>query len=518
MKNIIILFSLLGFLFVSCKDEENTEMVAEFTVSIEDVLAGQSVNFFDQTQGNPSSWNWTFPGGTPETSNLSCPTVVYNQPGQYSVTLEVKNAAGIAQVSKTNIISVDYNEIVVDFEASKTSAVETDVITFTDKTSGLPDSWQWTFTPQTGVPLTSTEQNPQLSFSEGTYTVTLVASNPKHSGTLTKTDYLTVIDPTKVEADFSCNYTATYVGGSITFSDRSIGTAESWTWTFEGGTPVNSTAQNPVVTYNTPGRYKVTLQASNFVNNTLNTSTKEIDDYILVIPNFNNTLTAFFPFNNNVNDVGPFKLTASSLTGGTATLITHTGNSTYTAIDRKNVAGNVAVFNGTGGLILNNATSFDFGTGDFSVAVWINSSALNGTNRKQMMIWMEGGFGSGDLQTWMRLYSNASRNITLNIEKGGTIHVAPAVAGSSIADDNWHHVVCTRDATGTKMYLDGVQVGTANTAAGPGDTVNPNCPFFKIGVQQTATSWSNLFDGMLDDLIVYKKALTLSEVQELYNL
>ncbi|MDR0692179.1 MAG: PKD domain-containing protein, partial [Prevotellaceae bacterium] len=83
MKNIIILFSLLGFLFVSCKDEENTEMVAEFTVSIEDVLAGQSVNFFDQTQGNPSSWNWTFPGGTPETSNLSCPTVVYNQPGQY---------------------------------------------------------------------------------------------------------------------------------------------------------------------------------------------------------------------------------------------------------------------------------------------------------------------------------------------------------------------------------------------------------------------------------------------------
>jgi PKD repeat protein len=507
MKNIIILFSLTGLLlFVSCENEENTGLAAEFAVSTETVLAGQPVNFFDQTIGNPSSWNWTFPGGTPETSNLSCPTVVYNQPGQYSVTLEVKSVAGVVQISKADIISVDYNEIAVDFEASKTSAVETDVITFTDKTSGLPNSWQWTFTPQTGAPLTSTEQHPQLSFAEGTYTVTLIASNPKHSGTLTKTDYLTVIDPTKVEADFSCNYTATYAGGNITFSDQSVGSAESWTWTFEGGTPANSTQQNPVVTYNTPGRYKVSLQAYNAVNS----SPKEIDDYILVIPNFGNQLTAFFPFNNSINDAGPFKLT-SSLTNGTATVITHNGN------DRKNVAGNVAVFNGTGGLMLNNATSFDFGTGDFTVAVWINSGAVNGANRRQMMIWMEAGFGSGDLQTWMRLYSNVSRNITMNVEKGGTIHIAPAVVGSNIADDTWHHVVCTRSSSGTGIYLDGVQVGSANTT-GLIDTVNPACQSFKIGVQQTASSWSNPFDGMLDDLIVYKKALTSSEVQELYNL
>jgi PKD repeat protein len=422
-------------------------------------------------------------------------------PGESTITL----ASLDGTVSAACQAVVDWTEIVVDFEASKVGAVDTDVITFTDKTAGFPNAWHWTFTPQSGAPLTSTEQNPQMTFSEGTYTVTLAASNPKYSGTLTKTNYLTVLDPTKVLANFSCDYTATYAGGHITFSNQSAGTVDSWTWTFEGGTPANSTAQNPVVTYSTPGRYRATLQA----RNAFNTSTKEID--ILVIPNFGNQLTAFFPFNNSLNDAGPFKL-ISSLTNGTATVVTHNGN------DRKNVTGNVAVFNGTGGLILNNATSFDFGKGDFSVAVWINSSATNGTNRKQMMIWMEGGFGSGDLQTWLRLYSNASRNITMNVEKGGTIHIASAVAGSSIADGTWHHVVCTRDAAGTKMYLDGVQIGSAATAAGPGDTMNPNCQLFKIGVQQTATSWSNPFDGMLDDLIVYKKALTLTEVQELYNL
>ena len=33
-------------------------------------------------------------------------------------------------------------------------------------------------------------------------------------------------------------------------------------WTFEGGSPSSSTFQNPTVTYNTPGTYKVTLEGN----------------------------------------------------------------------------------------------------------------------------------------------------------------------------------------------------------------------------------------------------------------
>ncbi|SIQ69064.1 M43 family zinc metalloprotease [Pontibacter lucknowensis] len=36
-----------------------------------------------------------------------------------------------------------------------------------------------------------------------------------------------------------------------------------WLWEFEGGTPASSTAQNPTVRYNRPGRYRVTLTTSN---------------------------------------------------------------------------------------------------------------------------------------------------------------------------------------------------------------------------------------------------------------
>ena len=45
------------------------------------------VEFQDISSGNPTSWLWDFGNGI--TSNLKNPTVVYNSPGEYDVTLEV---------------------------------------------------------------------------------------------------------------------------------------------------------------------------------------------------------------------------------------------------------------------------------------------------------------------------------------------------------------------------------------------------------------------------------------------
>jgi PKD repeat protein len=64
-------------------------------------------------------------------------------------------------------------------------------------------------------------------------------------------------------ADFTSTATSTCPGGSITFNDVSSGTPTSWSWSFTGGTPSTSTAQNPTIVYNTPGTYAVTLTASN---------------------------------------------------------------------------------------------------------------------------------------------------------------------------------------------------------------------------------------------------------------
>jgi PKD repeat protein len=57
---------------------------------------------------------------------------------------------------------------------------------------------------------------------------------------------------------------------TVQFFDNSINNPESWSWIFEGGTPSTSMLQNPAITYNTAGIYKVTLKTTNkFGNNTL---------------------------------------------------------------------------------------------------------------------------------------------------------------------------------------------------------------------------------------------------------
>ena len=79
-------------------------------------------------------------------------------------------------------------------------------------------------------------------------------------------------------ADFTASAVEICEGDSVTFTDTSINYPGGWNWTFDGGTPNNSTEQNPTVTYNSPGVYNVTLVATNFNGN--DTETK--NGYIIV--------------------------------------------------------------------------------------------------------------------------------------------------------------------------------------------------------------------------------------------
>jgi len=82
-----------------------------------------------------------------------------------------------------------------------------------------------------------------------------------------------------LSADFTADQTLVCTNGSVSFTDNSVGSIDSWSWTFEGGTPSNSSSQNPVVTYTTPGEYDVSLTVTSGSNNSTETKT----DYITVI-------------------------------------------------------------------------------------------------------------------------------------------------------------------------------------------------------------------------------------------
>ncbi|MGV3587739.1 MAG: M43 family zinc metalloprotease [Adhaeribacter sp.] len=73
-----------------------------------------------------------------------------------------------------------------------------------------------------------------------------------------------------LQADFSAADSVVVTGATVQFYDNSIGLrATEWQWTFAGGSPATSSAQNPTVYYSEPGRYAVTLTVKSgaFSNN-----------------------------------------------------------------------------------------------------------------------------------------------------------------------------------------------------------------------------------------------------------
>ncbi|HXC03891.1 MAG TPA: PKD domain-containing protein, partial [Bacteroidia bacterium] len=80
--------------------------VANFIANQTTVCAGMSIVFTDMSSFAPTTWSWTFPGGTPASSSAQNPSVMYNTPGTYSVTLTCSNANGSNVMNKTTYITV----------------------------------------------------------------------------------------------------------------------------------------------------------------------------------------------------------------------------------------------------------------------------------------------------------------------------------------------------------------------------------------------------------------------------
>lgn len=169
--------------------------VAEFTATPVSIITGQSVTFTDLSDNNPTTWSWTFVGGTPSVSNLQNPVVTYNTPGVYDVQLHVTNSAGNSTMLKSAYITVQ-NESppVADFSANLTVIAAGASVSFTDLSTNNPTSWAWTFSG--GTPSSSVVQNPVVTYNTpGIYNVQLIAANGGGSNTMLKTSYITVTDP-----------------------------------------------------------------------------------------------------------------------------------------------------------------------------------------------------------------------------------------------------------------------------------------------------------------------------------
>jgi PKD repeat protein len=79
--------------------------VANFTNTTATVCSGSTVTFTNTSTGNPTTYSWSFPGGTPATSSIANPTITYNTAGTYNVSLTVTNSVG-SNTKTSNLLVV----------------------------------------------------------------------------------------------------------------------------------------------------------------------------------------------------------------------------------------------------------------------------------------------------------------------------------------------------------------------------------------------------------------------------
>lgn len=278
-------------------------VIANFSGTPTTVIVGNTVTFTDNSSCSPTSWSWSFPGGTPATATGVGPHVItYSTLGTYDVSLTVTKGGSNDTETKIGYITVAPPEFNIT-----NGTVTTCTGNFYD--SGGPsgnyqnnENYTETFYPSTPgamIRFTFTSFNTESGYDYlriynginasapliGTYNGTtgpgtVTASNA--SGALTFnftsdvsvtpagwsaaiTCYSTTLPPV---ANFSASNTTPFIGETVNFSDLSNNAPTSWAWSFNpttityvGGTNANS--PNPQVQFNETGYYTVTLSVSN---------------------------------------------------------------------------------------------------------------------------------------------------------------------------------------------------------------------------------------------------------------
>jgi len=125
------------------------------------------------------------------------------------------------------------------------------------------------------------------------------------------------------------------------------------------------------------------------------------------------------------------------------------------------------------------------------------------------------------IEAWINVLSGTGGHIVSKKSDDGTQYVFYTISGflklygtsgnlaynASVDDDQWHHVVGIIDGANSKMYFDGnsVQSGTVTSSN------NPTADLY-IGTCYTFDG-ACFYDGKIDELRIYNRALTPTEIQ-----
>ena len=175
--------------------------------------------------------------------------------------------------------------------------------------------------------------------------------------------------------------------------------------------------------------------------------------------------------------------------------------------DRKGQANKAMSFDGNDYIDCGNDESLNFGTGDFSTSLWVKSNGHEDKGSKFNMILSKGAIvDDGHIPGYaISIYKDDKPLFQVNNAENTC-----AKGDNMINDGLYHHLVGVKNGTNLKLYVDNVLSniqGTQNNSCS-------NIDIFLIG----KSLYSNReFNGSIDDVRIYNRALSQEEITLLYN-
>ncbi len=254
----IVVFMACMVTLVACYKEVAIPIEGDFSVKTSELVVPTTVEISNALTG-AETFLWTFEGGNPSQSSERNPKVTYKKTGTYKIKLVASNLDGQQKTIEKSISINETLQASITYKIKGTSYAPVEV-QFESAVKGN-SSLEWTF--EGGIPGKSTEANPLVQYnSGGPHKVKLKTSN----------GFRTIEKDTIVllEADLTAKFSLKKPSDlyeweaplQINLVNESAG-ALSYKWTMAGASPASSTAKNPVISYTTPGTYKITLETNN---------------------------------------------------------------------------------------------------------------------------------------------------------------------------------------------------------------------------------------------------------------
>jgi len=383
--------------------------------------------------------------------------------------------------------------------AGDTASVPTQCVnqTVTFRPSAFGTSYLWNF----GNGQTANTANASTTYTAvGTYTVTLVVTGECNANS-TYNSEITIID--KPVASFNASVNSGPAPLQVDFTNTSIGSGIiTYNWNFGDGN--TDTIQNPSHTYQDAGTYIACLTVSNQCGQ---------DTHCVII-----NLTASLVCEQVPNDVISWwsgEGSADDIADG------NDGTLMNGATFGSGKVGQAFSLNGAGAFV-NIPTAPNLNpSGSFTIEGWINSDLSAGPQTIALK-WGDAGAQSNQrAYGLMALGSNGEMHFPISDDAhqwDGSFHTFVTPPGV-IQTNTWHHVAAVYDqVTGTRyIYVNGQLIAQRTD---PPITLTQSTTDLAIGAyipDGNPSSASFSFKGMIDELSMYNRVLTQSELFAIYN-